>query len=77
MLLPVIQTLQFHMGQRETGLVRVEGGTTGRSGGSFVSFKSTSAQVLTDAMHWIEGTTITVFRDVMSCLTTYTTRGLW
>jgi hypothetical protein len=67
MLLPVIQTLQFHMGQRETGLVRVEGGKTGRSGWSFVSLKSTSTRSHGRHTEWFEDMKTTVFWNVMQC----------
>jgi hypothetical protein len=68
MLLPVIQTLQFHMGQRETGLVRVEGGKTGRSGGSLVSLKSTGTYVLTGAIQsGMKVMNNAVFWDVTPC----------
>lgn len=68
MLLPVIQTLQFHMGQRETGLVRVEGGKTGRSGWSLVSLKSTGTYVLTGAIQsGMEVMNNAVFWDVTPC----------
>jgi hypothetical protein len=68
MLLPVIQTLQFHMGQRETGLVRAEGGKTGRSGGSLVSLKSTSTYGLPIAIQsGMKVMQTAVFCDVTPC----------
>jgi hypothetical protein len=56
------------MGQRETGLVRVEGGETGRSGGSLVSLKSTSTYVLPGAIRsGMKVSRLQVFCDVAPC----------
>lgn len=56
------------MGQWETGLVRVEGGETGRSGGSLVSLKSTSTYVLPVAVQsGMRVMQTAVFCDVTPC----------